>query len=103
MMHQFSMVFDDNAKPCVVMELPSNPNDILLSGELVGEQSLVHQALVLDAPVGQGHVVMFALRPSWHWQTQGTFFLGFNTILNWDHLDAGDANPVKQPDTSSKR
>jgi hypothetical protein len=103
MMRQFGMVSDDNAKPRVVMEFPSNPKDILLSGELVGEQSLAHQALVVDAPVGQGHVVMFALRPFWRWQTQGTFFLGFNTILNWNHLDAGEANPAKQPGISSKQ
>ena len=42
-------------------------------------------------PVGQGHVVSFAIRPYWRWQTQGTFFLGFNTILNWNDLDAGKA------------
>ncbi len=34
---------------------------------------------------------MFAIRPFWWWQTQGTFFLGFNTILNWNDLDAGRA------------
>ena len=43
----------------------------------------------VDAPIGQGHVVMFANRPFWRWQTQGNFFLGFNTILNWNDLDAG--------------
>jgi hypothetical protein len=32
---------------------------------------------------------MFALRPFWRWQTQGTYFLAFNAILNWNHLDAG--------------
>jgi hypothetical protein len=32
---------------------------------------------------------MFAIRPFWRWQTQGTFALGFNAIINWDHLDAG--------------
>jgi len=34
-------------------------------------------------------VVMFAIRPFWRWQTQGTYTLGFNTILNWNDLDAG--------------
>jgi hypothetical protein len=38
-------------------------------------------------------VVMFGIRPFWRWQTQGTFFLGFNTILNWNDLDAGKAAP----------
>jgi hypothetical protein len=37
----------------------------------------------------KGHVVMFANRPYWRWQTQGNFFLGFNAILNWNDLDAG--------------
>jgi len=45
----------------------------------------------VDVPLGRGHVVLFALRPFWRWQTQGTYFLGFNTILNWNHLDAGKA------------
>jgi len=40
-------------------------------------------------PLGKGHVVMFALRPFWRWQTQGTYSLGFNAIMNWNDLDAG--------------
>jgi hypothetical protein len=62
---------------------------MLLSGVLVGGQSLTNRAQVIDAPLGQGHVVMFAIRPYWRWQTQGTFFLGFNAILNWNDLNAG--------------
>jgi len=32
---------------------------------------------------------MFAIRPFWRWQTQGTYTLGFNAIMNWNDLDAG--------------
>ena len=64
---------------------------ILLSGELAGGQALSGRALAIDQPLGKGHVVMFALRPFWRWQTQGTYALGFNAIINWDHLDAGAA------------
>ena len=32
---------------------------------------------------------MFAIRPFWRWQTQGTYSLGFNAIMNWNDLDAG--------------
>jgi hypothetical protein len=78
-------------RPRVVLAFPSNPDDMLLSGVLVGGQALAGRAQVIDAPVGQGHVVMFAIRPYWRWQTQGTFFLGFNTILHWNDLDAGRA------------
>jgi hypothetical protein len=83
-------------QPRVVMQFPPNAADMLLSGTLAGGETLVNRALVIDAPVGKGHIVMFALRPFWRWQTQGTFFLGFNAILNWDDLDAGKvaARPV---------
>ncbi|SEF49100.1 Zinc carboxypeptidase [Bryocella elongata] len=77
--------------PRVVLSFPTNPNDILLSGELAGGTALSGRAMIVDQPLGEGHVVMFAIRPFWRWQTQGTFALGFNTIINWDHLDAGKA------------
>lgn len=77
--------------PRVVLAFPSNPDDMLLSGVLVGGQALANRAQIVDIPLGQGHIVAFAIRPYWRWQTQGTFFLGFNTILNWNDLDAGKA------------
>jgi hypothetical protein len=47
------------------------------------------RAAAIDGPLGKGHVVMFAIRPFWRWQTQGTYTLGFNAIMNWNDLDAG--------------
>ena len=79
--------------PRIIMQFPKDPNDMLLSGTLSGGQAISERPLVLDANVGKGHVVMFALRPFWRWQTQGTYFLGFNAILNWNHLDAGKPEP----------
>jgi len=86
-MRAFGIVPEE--RPRVVISFPQNPNDMLLSGTLAGGQALSGRAAALDVPLGKGHIVMFALRPFWRWQTQGTYFLGFNTILNWDHLDAG--------------
>jgi hypothetical protein len=80
---------DPETRPRVILQFPSNPDDMLLSGVLVGGQALANRAQVVDAPVGQGHVVMFAIRPYWRWQTQGTYFLGFNAILHWNDLNAG--------------
>jgi hypothetical protein len=80
-------------RPRVVMQFPSNPNDMLLSGTLAGGQTIANRDLVVDATMGKGHVVLFALRPFWRWQTQGSYFLGFNAILNWNHLDAGKVEP----------
>lgn len=86
---QFGFGGDDGNRPRVVMRFPQQANQILLSGTLGGGEALAGKAQVVDAAVGDGHVVMFAIRPFWRWQTQGTFFLGFNTILNWNDLDAG--------------
>jgi hypothetical protein len=79
--------------PRVVLRFPTDSDDMLLSGVLVGGQALAGRAVVVDAPVGKGHVVMFANRPYWRWETQGSFFLGFNAILNWNDLDAGRPAP----------
>jgi hypothetical protein len=79
----------------VVIQFPANPNEMLLSGTLANGEGLANRAALVDEPLGKGHVVMFALRPFWRWQTQGTYTLGFNAIMNWNDLDAGkgDGNP----------
>ena len=88
----------------MVISFPQNPNDMLLSGTLAGGQALSGRPAALDVPFGKGHVVMFALRPFWRWQTQGTYFLGFNAILNWNHLDAGRAaEETARPRPSAQR
>jgi hypothetical protein len=92
---------DAAERPRVVLSFPSTADDMLLSGVLSGGQALANRAQVIDAPVGQGHVVMFAIRPFWRWQTQGTFFLGFNAILNWNDLDAGRPG-ARRPTTSQQ-
>ena len=76
-------------RPRVVLQFPSDPAEMLLSGTLVGGQALANRAQIVDVPLGEGHLVAFAIRPFWRWQTQGTYFLGFNTLLNWNDLDAG--------------
>ena len=80
---------DESGGPRVVMRFPTRPADMLLSGVLTGGEALSGRAQVVDESVGKGHVVMFAIRPFWRWQTQGTYTLGFNAIMNWNDLDAG--------------
>jgi Zinc carboxypeptidase len=77
----------------VVLQFPANANDMLLSGTLGGGEALSGRAAAVDVTMGKGHIVMFAIRPFWRWQTQGSFMLAFNAIMNWDHLDAGKAAP----------
>ncbi|PYP34946.1 MAG: hypothetical protein DMD48_15005, partial [Gemmatimonadetes bacterium] len=86
---QQSGITIDATRPRVVMRFSANANDMLLSGTLANGQHLVSRVAALDHPLGKGHVVMFAIRPFWRWQTQGTYTLGFNAIMNWNDLDAG--------------
>jgi hypothetical protein len=79
----------DFMRPRVILEFPPDANDMLLSGGVLGAENLENRPQVIDAPIGTGHVVMFAIRPFWRWQTQGTFILGFNSILHWNDLNAG--------------
>lgn len=83
--------------PRVIMHFPRDTADMLLSGVLTGGAALSERAQIVDEPLGEGHIVMFAIRPFWRWQTQGTYMLGFNAILNWNDLDAGSkTEPVTQ-------
>jgi hypothetical protein len=71
------------------VQFPEKAEDMLLSGTLERGELLSKRAGLVDEKVGGGHVVMFAFRPYWRWQTQGTFAMGFNAIMNWNDLDAG--------------
>ncbi|HEY0874767.1 MAG TPA: M14 family zinc carboxypeptidase [Vicinamibacterales bacterium] len=64
-------------------------NNLLVSGLLQGGNDIAQRAVVVDVPVGQGHVVLFANNPIWRGETIGSYFMVFNTILNFDSLNAG--------------
>jgi hypothetical protein len=85
-----------NMRPRVVLRFASDEKNLLISGMLAGGSELANAPAVVDIPVGQGHVVMFANNPMWRHQTQGSFFLVFNAALNFDHLNAGRDRPAGQ-------
>ena len=64
-------------------------NSLLVSGLLDGGADIAQRPVVVDVPFGKGHVVLFANNPIWRGETIGSYFLVFNTILNFDNLDAG--------------
>jgi hypothetical protein len=76
-------------RPRVAMRFPENPGDMLLSGTMANGQFLSSRAIAVSEQLGQGQIVMFAIRPFWRWQTHGTYMLGFNAIMNWNDLEAG--------------
>jgi hypothetical protein len=79
----------DPTAPRVLLSYPTDPTDLLLSGELVGGEALAGNVALVDAPLGSGHVVLFGNRPFWRNEPHGNYFLWFNTMLNWNDLGAG--------------
>ena len=69
--------------PRTVVEFAKNP---LLSGMARGEGALAGAPAVLDVPVGEGHVILFANRPFRRWSTHGSHALVFNTLLHFNDL-----------------
>jgi hypothetical protein len=79
-----------------VLQFHARADSLLVSGLLVSGEELTRKAAVAVAPLGTGHVVYFAIRPFWRWQTQGTFALAVNAIANWNALSQTlpDRDPV---------
>ncbi len=63
--------------------------NILLSGMLSGESEMAGAPAIVDAPVGDGHVILFANRPFWRWETRGSHAFVFNAMLHWNDLRTG--------------
>jgi hypothetical protein len=63
--------------------------DLLVSGLLENGNEIAQRPMVVDVPLDKGHVVLFANNPMWRGETQGSYALVFNAILNYDQLDAG--------------
>jgi len=75
-------------RPRVAMRFDTQ-NTLLVSGLLEGGNDIAQRPVVVDVPVGKGHVVLFAHNPIYRGETIGGYFMVFNTILNFDSLDAG--------------
>jgi hypothetical protein len=72
-------------RPDVVLRF-ADAKGLLLSGLLDKGSSIAERAVVVDAHLGQGNVLLFANNPVYRGETIGSYALVFNAILNYDHL-----------------
>jgi len=75
-------------RPRVIMRW-GNTSELLVSGLLDGGDEIAQHASLIDSPLDRGHVILFSNNPFWRGQTSGSYSLVFNTILNFDNLNAG--------------
>ena len=78
----------------VLLRFHSQADSLLVSGQMVAGEELAGRAAVVDAPVGEGHVLLFGIRPMWRWESQGTFALVLNAIANWNSLGNDAPRPL---------
>ena len=84
-----------NELPRVIVRFAEASN-LLVSGLLDGGSELAEKSAVVDVPHGQGHIMLFSNNPMWRNETSGSYFLLFNAIMNYRHLDAGRAAATLQ-------
>jgi len=74
-------------RPRVVLRF-ADQRELLASGLLDGSD-VAQRPVVVDSPLGKGHVVLFGNNPMYRGETIGSYFLVLNALLNFDKLDTG--------------
>jgi hypothetical protein len=83
-------------RPEVILRF-SESKSLLLDGLLDKGGSIAEHAVVVNAHIGQGSVLLFGSNPVYRGETVGTYALVFNAILNFQHLARSPAPPPPPP------
>ncbi len=78
-------VIPPQLRPEVILRF-SAAKDLLISGLLDNGAAIAEHAIVVDAHVGEGNVLLFANNPVYRGETVGSYPLVFNAMMNFDHL-----------------
>ncbi len=81
-------VIPPDQRPRVILRW-SDGGNLLISGLLEGGGEIAQKPAIVDVPLDSGHVILYSNLPFWRAETQGSYFLVFNAILNFDNLNAG--------------
>ena len=93
-LHNNPRVIPPGARARVILRY-ADEKDLLISGLVDGGKEIAQHPAVLDVPSGQGHVVMFSINPVYRGETESTYALVLNTLLNYDSLNVGRKDAEK--------
>jgi hypothetical protein len=82
-------------RPEVILRF-SDQKTMLLSGLLDKAGPIAERAIVVNAHLGSGNVLLFANNPVYRGETIGSYDLVFNAILNYDHLRQPVVTPAAE-------
>ncbi len=61
----------------------------------IENEVIAKKPAIVEVPVGEGKVLLFATNPCYRWQTWGEFKMMFNTIMHFNDLEvAAEAKPT---------
>lgn len=81
-------------KDDVLMEFPGGAKSVR-SGLMVGAEEVKNRPAIVDVPVGQGQILMFATNPIYRWQNFGEYRMLYNAMFNYKNLRLGTNTPGK--------
>jgi hypothetical protein len=67
----------------------ADSKDLLISGLVQNGNEIAQHPAVVDVPSGAGHVVLFSINPIYRGETENTYSLVLNTLMNFDSLNVG--------------
>jgi hypothetical protein len=85
-------------KPQVIARFVGGEASVL-SGVMRGADQIRNRPMIVDAPSGKGHVLLFANNPIYRWQTFGEYSMVFNALMFWNDLPA-EAPPAPKAATA---
>jgi hypothetical protein len=89
-------------RPDVILRF-SESKSLLLDGLLDKGASIAEHAVVVDAHLGQGNVLLFGNNPVYRGETVGNYALVFNAILNYQQLAHTPAPPAPPAPPADKQ
>ncbi|MBS0363095.1 MAG: hypothetical protein JSR98_17090, partial [Proteobacteria bacterium] len=85
----------------VLMSFPGGDKAVQ-SGLMNGASQIKDRPAIVDLPVGQGQVLMFATNPVYRWQNFGEFRMLYNALFSYKTLRAGLGGAPVIPDPNAK-
>jgi hypothetical protein len=70
----------DPSRATVVGRWAERPDDVLMSGWVLGPETVAGRAALVEVEVGRGRVILYGFRPQYRGQSQATFPLFFNAL-----------------------
>jgi len=69
----------------VLARFPGGDQSVL-SGLMKGANEIRNRPAIVDVPVGEGRVLMFATNPCYRWQNYGEFNMLFNAVMHYNDI-----------------